>query len=316
MMFAAFSPSKIAMYRFFVFGLSFLAIAASFPLYKRADLDVDILQFALTLERLENKFYKEALSMWSVDDFVDANFTEDFYTQLKYIAHDEEAHLLFLEQVIKAAGAEPVQACTYNLPLDSPASFVQSIAAFEGVGVSAYLGAASLISSKKYLTAAGSILSTEAIHQAAARNAIGEIPMANPFATPLSANAIYSIASKFIESCPANNTKLPFKAYPELLVTQGLPTAMNSSITFASNGTLPNSTQIYVTFVSGLDVIPVVGSRNGSSIRATVPEDVSGQSYVFLTTGNSSNLTDSNILYGPAIIEVTPSSPTFNVSIF
>ncbi|CAR23065.1 ferritin-like domain-containing protein [Lachancea thermotolerans CBS 6340] len=304
------------MYSFFVFGFFFLAIAASFPLYKRANLDVDILQFALTLERLENKFYKEALSMWSVDDFVDANFTEDFYTQLKYIVHDEEAHLVFLEQTIRATGAEPVQACTYKLPLDGPAGFVKNLATFEGVGVSAYLGAASLISSKKYLTVAGSILSAEAIHQAAARNAIGEIPMANPFATPLSANAIYSIASQFIESCPVNNTKLPFKAYPELFVTQGLPTAMNSSITFASNGTLPNSTQIYVTFVSGLDVIPVAGSRNGSSIRATVPEMVSGQSYVFLTTGNSSNLTDSNILYGPAIIEVTPSSPTFNVSIF
>ncbi|CUS25225.1 LAQU0S39e00122g1_1 [Lachancea quebecensis] len=304
------------MYRFVVCSFSFLALAASLPVYKRATLDVDILQFALTLERLENKFYKEALSMWSVDDFVDANFTEDFYTQLKYIAHDEEAHLVFLEQAIKATGAEPVQACTYNLPLDSPSGFVESLAIFEGVGVSAYLGAASLISSKKYLTAAGSILSTEAIHQAAARNAIGEIPMANSFATPLSANAIYSIASRYIESCPANNTKLPFKAYPELIVTQGLPTAINSSITFSSNGSLPNSTQIYVTFVSGLDITSVTGTRNGSSIKASVPEKASGQSYVFLTTGNSSNLTDSNILCGPAIIEVTPSSPTFNISLF
>ncbi|CEP64503.1 ferritin-like domain-containing protein LALA0_S12e00276g [Lachancea lanzarotensis] len=294
--------------------LSLFAWASSSPLFKRDNTDIDILQFALTLEHLENAFYKQALSKWSANDFAGANFSSNFYTQLQYIVHDEEEHMVFLEQTIRAAGANPVQACTYNLPFTTPADFVASLATFEGVGTSAYLGAAPLLSSKQYLTAAAAIMSTEAIHEAAARNAIGEIPMANPFATPLSGNAIYSIASKFIQSCPSSNAKLPFHTYPGLNLTQSSPLSVNSSITLASQGSLSNSTQIYVTFVSGLQIISVTGRASGNSVSATVPQQISGQSYVFLTGGNSSNLTDSNILYGPAIIEVTPSNHTYNAS--
>jgi hypothetical protein len=69
------------------------------PLTKRQAMDIDpaILQYALTLEHLENAFYKKALSMWDVKAFTDAGFSAAFYDQLKYIAHDEEGHVLYLE---------------------------------------------------------------------------------------------------------------------------------------------------------------------------------------------------------------------------
>lgn len=53
----------------------------------------------------------------------------------------------------------------------------------EGVGTSAYLGAAPLVTSKGYLTVAGSILAVEALHTSYQRAQIGEVPMANPFYT-------------------------------------------------------------------------------------------------------------------------------------
>lgn len=123
----------------------------------------------------------------------------------------------------------------------------------------------------------------------------------------------YSIASAFIVSCPSTNAKLPVMAYPSLTLVSGQPTAPGALIDLQPK-TIPTGTY-YATFVSGLQIIPVApqSAANGM-IMVPVPMMISGQSYVFLTKDNSGNLTDSNIIAGPAIIEVTPDSPTFNVT--
>merc|ERR1711964_524967 len=60
------------------------------------DIDAVILQYALTLEHLENAFYKKALSEWDEEAFTDAGFSSKFYNDLKYVAHDEEGHVVYL----------------------------------------------------------------------------------------------------------------------------------------------------------------------------------------------------------------------------
>jgi hypothetical protein len=261
------------------------------------DIDAIILQYALTLEHLENAFYKKALSMWDQESFVAAGFPSSLYNDLKYIAHDEEGHVTYLEAGLTAAGAKPVAACTYAFPMSTPKEFVALASVIEGVGVSAYLGAAPLVTSKAYLTAAGSILVTEALHQSTTRGAVGEIPMANVFGTPMGINATYSIASAFITACPSTNMALPVAAYPSLALVSGSPTAEGALIDLKPK-TIPSGTY-YATFVSGLDIIPVAPqSVANGMIMVPVPAMASGQGYVFLTKDNSGNLTDSNILAG------------------
>lgn len=218
------------------------------------------------------------------------------YDELKYIAHDEEGHVLYLEAGLTAAGATPVAACTYSFPMTTPQEFVALASVVEGVGVSAYLGAAADITSKAYLTAAGAILVTEALHQSATRGAVGEIPMANIVGTPMGLNAVYTIASGFIVSCPSTNMALPVMAYPTLTLLSGGPTAPNATIDLMPK-TMPSGT-VYATFVSGLDILPVSTTMMSDMVSAVVPVGVSGQSYVFLTSDNSGNLTDSSILAG------------------
>ena len=297
-------------------AVTLLAMTAiAHPLKRQAAVtDADILQYALTLEHLENVFYKGAISKFPMKAFTDAGFSAAYYDNLKYIAHDEEQHVELLTSSLAAAGAKPVAACTYSFPYTDPKSFVTLASVLEGVGTSAYLGGAGLITSKTYLGVAGSILVTESLHTSIQRFSLGEIGPANPYGTPLGLNPVYTLAAAFITSCPTTNVALPVSAFPTLTATQGIPAAAGITFTFSVKGTLPST--FFVVFVSGLDTVSVTPTMQGNMIAAVIPPAAMGQTYVFLTKSmTNGSITDPMILYGPAIIEVTPPAPTFDLSI-
>lgn len=296
---------------------SYAAYVSSAPLATRQAspiTDLDVLQFALTLEHLENVFYKNALSTFTQDDFTNAGFSADYFNQIKFIAHDEEAHVLFLENAITTAGSTPTAACTYNFPFTDIKSFVSLASVLEGVGVSAYLGGAPVISSKDILTAAAAILVSEGLHQSIQRDSLLEVASAKIVGTPVSPNAIFTLASAFIASCPSTNPPLPFAAFPTLTATQGMPNAPNMTTTFSVGGAIPDP--FFITFVSGLDTVSVQGTNNGGMLTATIPDQAQGQTYAFVTSSVANGtLADSSVLFGPAILEVTPDSPTFDITV-
>ena len=276
--------------------------------------DLDVLQFALTLEHLENVFYKTALSQFNEDAFTAAGFSSDYFNNLKFIAHDEEAHVLLLENAISTAGGTPVAACTYNFPFTDVKSFVALGSILEGVGVSAYLGGAPVISSKDILTAAAAILVSEGLHQSIQRDSLAEVSSANIVGTPVSPNAIFTLASAFIASCPSTNPPLPFTAFPMLMATQGMPNAPNITTTFTVGGAVPDP--FFITFVSGIETISVPGTNANGMLTATIPAEAQGQTYAFVTSSSATGtLTDSSVLFGPAILEVTPDAPSIDFSV-
>ena len=196
-----------------------LSIASPIELEKRVSTpkvnDGIILNYALTLEYLERAFYRGALANFTHEDFVNAGFEDPFYANLQEIYFDEQTHVSFLSGALTAAKVTPTVELQYSFPYTDVPSFITLSSVLEGVGVSAYLGAAASIVNKDYLTAAGSILTVEARHTSYIRASLGESPFPNPFDTPLDFNEVYSLAAPFITGGSSPVT-LPFEAFPAL----------------------------------------------------------------------------------------------------
>lgn len=172
--------------------------------------------------------------------------------------------------------------------------------------MSAYLGAAASIANKDYLTAAGSILTVEARHSAYLRAALREVPFPQPFDDPLDFDEVYTVASPFITSCPASNGKLPVKAFPSLTLTSTHTVVTGSKVHLVAGSGFDDSNpgNLYAAFitVTGPVWAPLRFTGDNTFV-VTIPHGIAGQSYVVITKGKK-QVTDDNIVAGPAIIEV------------
>ncbi len=122
--------------------------------------DVDVLNYALTLEYLEAAFYEQG----NGEGLLDGPEAE----LLEAIGADEQAHVTLLTDTIKKIGGKPVAApaVDFGEAFQSRESYLELSHVFENTGVSAYLGAAGFIKETELLAAAAAIFGVEARHAA------------------------------------------------------------------------------------------------------------------------------------------------------
>ncbi|KAF9483116.1 hypothetical protein BDN70DRAFT_963100 [Pholiota conissans] len=254
-------------------------------------LDVTVLNYALTLEHLENAFYHGALEKFSEQAFVDAGMPGFARRRFEQVAAHEATHVKFLST---ALGDKATQPCTYNFPYTDVRSFAALSQILEGVGVSTYTGAAQFISNKEYLTAAASILATEARHESWVSSAINRFAgWSGAFDVPLGLNEVFTLAAPFITECPTTNPVLPVHPFPKLVLHSPSP-GQPTHIVWADNDARGAT---HIAFYTGLNVIPVP-IQDGSVV---VPADVDGTVYAVAITSDS-DANDSTIVAGPAIL--------------
>jgi rubrerythrin len=153
--------------------------------------DVDILNFALTLEYLESSFYQGAKSR--------AKASGELKSLIELIGRDEDEHVGALTETIKKLGGKPVAEPKFDFPYSGTAGFLKLAQTFEDTGVSAYNGAAPQIKSKEVLEAAGSIVQVEARHAAAIRLQNGDEPAPVAFDPALSEAKVLKAVEPFIQ---------------------------------------------------------------------------------------------------------------------
>jgi hypothetical protein len=180
--------------------------------------DVQIIKFALLLERLEATFYTEAVGDEPIAEmgtagsaegarlgetqvessdiakqFANPSIRYSTFQRFKQVRNHEQAHVDALEGVLAALQEEGVEAANPNFasgvefqfPYETFGEFLDLARAFEDTGAGAYTAAAPAIDEEKYLASAAQILAVEARHASYIRVLNNPLPAGtgalNPF---------------------------------------------------------------------------------------------------------------------------------------
>ncbi len=158
--------------------------------------DVDVLNYALTLEHLEHTFYREGLEEFT---FGEGPFLIDIDAYLAMIRDHEAAHVETLTELIRDLGGEPVAEAEYDFGYTSLEEFLSLAQEFENLGVDACTGVASaLIEEDELLTAALTIHAVEARHAAYLNILNGVVPFPDAFDAPLPPPEVLEAVAPFI----------------------------------------------------------------------------------------------------------------------
>lgn len=171
--------------------------------------DIDVLNYALTLEQFEAALYKVLIGTNILSG------TEQEY--LTTFGAQEQQHVDTLTGVIGQLGGTPVKAPgSYNLaaagPITNRGQLLAVIQMVEDLGASAYLGAAGYIKDPMLLTAAVTIHAVEAEHAAIFRDLLGMPAAPDAVAKGTAPDDVLKAVSPFLQAPSSPSASVPLPA--------------------------------------------------------------------------------------------------------
>ncbi|KAJ3484440.1 hypothetical protein NLI96_g5644 [Meripilus lineatus] len=299
--------------RFSVATLSFASLAAlaaytfAAPIKRTVSaVDLQVLQFAYVLELFETSFYTQALSVFQQQDFINAGFqiADVAIQQFQAIQIDETTHVSILQSTISSLGATPLSTCQFNFnaALQSVEIMAATARLVENLGVSAYLGAAHLITDPILLTAAASIVTIEARHQTLLNIFQQGSAIPQAFDIPFMPSEVLALASPFISGCD-----LGISAFPTLTVTNTEVITIGTTLSFSS---------VAITSVENLFCQMIIGGSPFATvfpISSCVVPNVNGPVAIWITSdsqpllNNPRDRATDKFIAGPTMIFVDSS---------
>ena len=172
--------------------------------------DVDILNYARTLEFLEGEFYRRGLENLGCSGLLESELLAEFGTgdairarvfeDLEVIRDHEFTHAEVLGSTIEDLGGEPIEQPEFDFgtAVEDPDEFLATAAVLEDTGVGAYAGAAPSIQNAELVPPALSIHRVEARHASFLRVLGGEIGFPDAFDEALDRATVEEAAGQFI----------------------------------------------------------------------------------------------------------------------
>ena len=190
--------------RTFIKGAALVGVGGAFVAYTANDprafaqgsaTDLEILNYALTLEYLEAEFYTQGIA---------GNVLSGRDLELVTPIRDhEQAHVTALTQTVQSLGGTPAEMPTFMFPdgtFTDRDMFLTAASMFEELGVTAYHGQVLLIESAEILGAAASIAGVESRHAAVIADLLGGDPFPAPFEANKPMDEVLAAAGQFIQS--------------------------------------------------------------------------------------------------------------------
>lgn len=159
------------------------------------DSDLEILNYALTLEYLEADFYTQGVDSGVVSGRELA--------LIQPIRDHENAHVEALTATIQELGGTPVKSPKTKYPngtFNDKATFLKTASTFEELGVTAYHGQVTLIKSVDILAPAAAIAGVESRHAAVLADLTGGNPFPAPVEKTASMKQVLAAAKPFIKA--------------------------------------------------------------------------------------------------------------------
>lgn len=178
-----------------VYGMSALGPYLGRAFAQAGGGDGGVIDFALTLEILEQTFYQQALQRVR-------GMSSDVKSVTHLLYEDEQQHVTTLGALLDQLAVRKTvpPKLDFGSALSSEASYLRLAQTFEDTGVQAYNGSAPLIEAPEILAAAGSIVQVEARHAAVIRDLGGQSITPGPFDPGVSMDTVSKRVSPYIKN--------------------------------------------------------------------------------------------------------------------
>ena len=159
--------------------------------------DLDIVRFALTMERLEAAFYAQVVAAHQKRAYLPARS----FALAQELAAAEADHVQALEGVLTGAGEEVPATPSFQFPNEvfiSPIGYAWFAYTLEEIGIGAYLGAVGKIQNDGLRKSAAAIYGAEARHAALLRTLAGFEFAPRYFESPLTVDQVTTLITPYI----------------------------------------------------------------------------------------------------------------------